>query len=66
MTNECPNVAICGDTVKIDAWAEAKKLYALGWKPETVRDFHRSMCALHDWTEDECEAVATELEGMIG
>ena len=50
----------------IDIRAEAEKLHALGWRAETVRDYHRSMCALHDWTEDECEAVATELEGMIG
>ena len=50
----------------IDARAEAEKLHALGWRPECVRDFHRSMCMLHGWTDDEVEAVATELEGMIG
>ena len=50
----------------MNAHAEALKLYAKGWTPESVRDFHRSMCALHDWTEDECEAVATELEGIVG
>jgi len=50
----------------MNAYAEALKLYAKGWTPESVRDYHRSMCALHDWTEDECEAVATELEGIVG
>jgi hypothetical protein len=50
----------------MDARAEAEKLHALGWTPASVRDFHRSMCMLHEWTEEDCEAVASELEGMIG
>lgn len=50
----------------IDARAEAEKLHALGWRPESVRDYHRSMCALHGWTDDEVEAIAVELEGLVG
>lgn len=50
----------------IDARAEAEKLHALGWDPATVRDYHRSMCMRHGWTDDEVEAIAQELEGLVG
>ena len=50
----------------MDARAEASRLYALGWSDKTVRAFRCCLMALNGWTEYEFEAVATELEGMIG
>lgn len=50
----------------IDARAEAESLHALGWTSAGVRNYHRAMCMSQGWTDDECEAVAVELEGLVG
>lgn len=50
----------------VDIRAEAQKMYVRGWTPEGMRGFRSSLCAMHGWTDDDVEAIATELEGIRG
>lgn len=45
---------------------EAERLYAIGWKPEVIRNCRVEMKALNGWTDEQVDECADILEGMIG